>query len=187
MCVPVPPLLREKLIEGFYPPTALLFFFHFSLFMYGCAGSLLLHICFLQLLRAGAALQLQCRGCSLQWLLWLWSTGSVAAGAPACGWAQWLWHTGLVARWYVASSQTQQGKERVGQIERLALKHVYYRTCNRQQVGSCCITQGAQLSALWQPRGVGWGGAGREVQEGGDMYILMADSCCCMAETNTTL
>ena len=28
---------------------------------------------------------------------------------------------------------------------------------------------------------------GREVQEGGDVHILMADSCCCMAETNTTL
>ena len=35
--------------------------------------------------------------------------------------------------------------------------------------------------ALWQPRGVGWGG--REVQEGGPM----ADPCWCMAETNTIL
>ena len=35
----------------------------------------------------------------------------------------------------------------------------------------------------------GWDGAGggREVQEGGDMCILMADSHCCMAETNTTM
>ena len=36
-----------------------------------------------------------------------------------------------------------------------------------------------------------WGriewGVGKEVQEGGDMCILTADSCCCMAETNTTL
>ena len=24
----------------------------------------------------------------------------------------------------------------------------------------CCITQGARPSALWQPRGVGWGGRG---------------------------
>ena len=30
-------------------------------------------------------------------------------------------------------------------------------------------------------------GDGREVQEGGDMCISMVDSCCCMAETNTTL
>ena len=35
----------------------------------------------------------------------------------------------------------------------------------------------------------GWGGrrGGREVQEGGDICILMADSHCCMAETDTTL
>jgi len=30
-----------------------------------------------------------------------------------------------------------------------------------------------------------WGGGGREVQEGGDVRIPMADSHCCMAETNT--
>jgi len=28
-------------------------------------------------------------------------------------------------------------------------------------------------------------GVGEGVQEGGDMWILMADSCCCMAEANT--
>ena len=35
----------------------------------------------------------------------------------------------------------------------------------------------------------GWGGmgGGREVQKGGDICIPMADSCRCMAETNTTL
>ena len=38
--------------------------------------------------------------------------------------------------------------------------------------------------ALWQPRGVG---VGREVQEGGDIHIPMADSCWWMAETNTIL
>ena len=34
-----------------------------------------------------------------------------------------------------------------------------------------------------------WNGAGggREVQEGGDIYGLMADSCWCMAEMNTIL
>ena len=30
-------------------------------------------------------------------------------------------------------------------------------------------------------------GGGREVQEGGDIGILVADSHCCMAEANTTL
>ena len=34
----------------------------------------------------------------------------------------------------------------------------------------------------------GWDGAeGREVQEGGDIYIDVADSLCCIAETNATL
>ena len=35
----------------------------------------------------------------------------------------------------------------------------------------------------------GWHGEGdgKEVQEGGDISILVADSHCCMAETNTTL
>jgi len=30
---------------------------------------------------------------------------------------------------------------------------------------------------------VGWSGGGREVQEEGNICILLADSCCCMAET----
>ena len=35
----------------------------------------------------------------------------------------------------------------------------------------------------------GWDGVGggREVQEGGDICILKADSCCCMAGANTIL
>ena len=34
-----------------------------------------------------------------------------------------------------------------------------------------------------------WNGEGgkREVQEGGDICVRVADSCCCMAETNTTM
>ena len=34
---------------------------------------------------------------------------------------------------------------------------------------------------------VGWRGVGRENQEGGDIGILVADSCRGTAETNTTL
>ena len=54
-------------------------------------------------------------------------------------------------------------------------------------MGICCMTQGTQTGALWQPRGLGWGGGGREVPEGGHTCIPMADSCWCMAETNTIL
>ena len=30
-------------------------------------------------------------------------------------------------------------------------------------------------------------GKGREVQEEGDICMIMADRCCCMAETNTNI
>ena len=49
----------------------------------------------------------------------------------------------------------------------------------------CHITQGAQSGALVPPRGVGSGR--REVQDGVDTRILMADSCWYMAETSTAL
>ena len=40
------------------------------------------------------------------------------------------------------------------------------------------MVQETQTGALYQPRGVGWGGGdGREVQKGGDICIPMADSC----------
>ena len=41
--------------------------------------------------------------------------------------------------------------------------------------------------APWQPRGWDWVGGDREVQEGGDICIPVADSCCCMAEISTIL
>ena len=79
----------------------------------------------------------------------------------------WWWWTYLQAGIETQTSRTdlwtQQGKERVGQTERAALTYIHYYVENRQQVGSRCITQGAQSGDLWQPRGVGWGGG----QEGG--------------------
>ena len=41
--------------------------------------------------------------------------------------------------------------------------------------------------ALWQPRGLGWGGKREEAQGGGDICVPITDSCTCKAETNTTL
>ena len=54
-------------------------------------------------------------------------------------------------------------------------------------MGICCVPQGAQSSALRQHSGVDGEGDGREVQEGGDIYIPVADSCWHMAETSTML
>ena len=52
-------------------------------------------------------------------------------------------------------------------------------------MGIFCMTPGPQTGVLWQPKKVGWGGGGRVVQEEGDIYILMADACWYIAETNT--
>ena len=48
--------------------------------------------------------------------------------------------------------------------------------------------EGIILSEVSQTEKIDTGGRGkREVQERGDICIHTADSCCCMAETNTTL
>ena len=54
---------------------------------------------------------------------------------------------------------------------------------------TCCIAQGAQLDALWQlcddlEEWMGQGAWRRDVPEGEDICIYMADSCFCTAETN---
>ena len=42
---------------------------------------------------------------------------------------------------------------------------------------NCCRSQGTQTGALYQPRGVGLEGDGREVEKGGEIRIPMANSC----------
>ena len=84
-----------------------------------------------------------------------------------------------------------------GQGEWTAQRELCWHLCctytmsvyNRQLVGSCCMAQGAQLGALWWPRGMGRGRSRgrREVQEGGDICICITGSLCCTAETSTTL
>ena len=54
---------------------------------------------------------------------------------------------------------------------------------NRQLVGICCMTQGAQIGALGQPRGGDGVGGGKKAQEGGGICIPVADSWWCMPET----
>ena len=96
MCVPILPLLREKLIDGFYHPIALFFFFHFYfLFM--------------------AVLGLRCytwafSSCCEQGLLSSCSAGpSHCSGFSGCG-AQALGHKGF--RGCGAQAQLQQGLQR---------------------------------------------------------------------------
>ena len=52
---------------------------------------------------------------------------------------------------------------------------------------TCYKAQGAQLSALDDLEGWDGGWSGKEVQEGGDICLHMADSLVCTAETNITL
>ena len=40
-------------------------------------------------------------------------------------------------------------------------------------MGICCMTQETQTGALYQPRGVGWGGRWEEGSKGGDICIPM--------------
>ena len=56
---------------------------------------------------------------------------------------------------------------------------IYFFLMLGNLVGTCCVSQGAQLCALWGPRGtpVGWGGE-RETQEGWGICILKADTLC---------
>ena len=53
-------------------------------------------------------------------------------------------------------------------------------------MGICYMMQGAQPSALWQPRGDGVGDK-KKAQERVDICKTVADSCWCMAETSTIL
>ena len=54
-------------------------------------------------------------------------------------------------------------------------------------MGSRNVTQGTQTGSLWQYRRVGGEGDGREVQQGGDKGVPMADSYLCMTENHKIL
>ena len=49
-------------------------------------------------------------------------------------------------------------------------------------MGICCMSQGTQTGALYQPGGVEWGGS-----KGGDIWIPMAESCWGLTENNKIL
>ena len=49
-------------------------------------------------------------------------------------------------------------------------------------MGICCVTQQLKAGALYQPRGVGWGGRWEGSSRGKDICMPMADSCWYLAE-----
>ena len=76
-------------------------------------------------------------------------------------------------------------KEGKGWIERIVWKHRHYLMWNRWPVWSCCITQGAQPRALWQPRGLRrYGGS---LKKEGTYVYLWVIHVGCVAETSTVL
>ena len=79
---------------------------------------------------------------------------------------------------------TQEGKERVRGIETVALTHTL--PCAEQTaIGKLLYRIGSPVwHSVMTERG-GMGEAGRQAQDGRDMYILMTDSHRCMTETNT--
>ena len=60
-------------------------------------------------------------------------------------------------------------KARMGCSERTALKQVYHQGWNRSPAQVGCMRQVLGPGALGRPRGIGWRGGGRGVQNGEDM------------------
>ena len=67
------------------------------------------------------------------------------------------------------------------------LSPIYTLLCVKQVAGNCCIAQGAQLDALWWPRWVIQSWWWREVWEGENICIHIADSLQCREETNISI
>ena len=68
-----------------------------------------------------------------------------------------------------------KGEEKVRCMERVTWK-LTVPYVKQIATGICCMAQETQTGALYQPRGVGWGGRWREVQKVGDVCTSMADS-----------
>ena len=71
--------------------------------------------------------------------------------------------------------QTCGHEERGGEVEMCGKSNMetYITTCKiDSQWGTCCMAQETQTGALYQPRGMGWGGRWKGVSKGrGYMYI----------------
>ena len=64
-----------------------------------------------------------------------------------------------------------RGEERVRCMERV-IWTLILQCVNRQPTGICCMAKETQTGALYQPRGVGWGGRWEGGSKGrGYMYI----------------
>ena len=66
-------------------------------------------------------------------------------------------------------------------------RHIYTTMCNVDSEWEAILYhKSSAWCSVMTLRG-GMGAYGREIQEGGDICILTADSCCFTAKTNSTL
>ena len=79
----------------------------------------------------------------------------------------------------IANRLADTAEERERLLERVTLKHTHthYHMDNRQPVGICHVTVSSSLVLCDNLEGWDGVGGGREVQEGGDICIPVADSC----------
>ena len=82
---------------------------------------------------------------------------------------------------------TQWEKERVGWLERIALKHIDYHMQSWSPVGVWCMVQGTPSWCSVMTWRVGVAREVGGVPQGGGTCMPMANSCWCMAKTITIL
>ena len=78
-----------------------------------------------------------------------------------------------------------RGEERVRFMERVTETDI--TTCKIHSQWAFAVWLRKQTGALYQPRGVGWGGRWEGGSKGGYMCIPMADSCLGLTENSKIL
>ena len=91
----------------------------------------------------------------------------------------------LVFKWVSTSFYCLLPKNSNGHIPRSKLGPTSYSILYSTHISKAAVTKYHDLGGLKQQKsGVRWGWGGLR---GREIYVYIADSCCCTAETNTTL
>ena len=159
--------------------------FHFSLSCIGEGNGNPLQCSCLENPRDGGAWWAAVSGVaqSRTWLKWL-SSSSIW---NLEGWYWWTYLQGSHGDTERTDLWAQWGKERAGRMREQDW-NIDIATWKTESLWEFVMWP-RELNRLSCDNLEGWDGVdgGREVPEGGDMYTPMADSCCCLAETNTIL
>ena len=90
---------------------------------------------------------------------------------------------GIETRTWRTDVQTQLRVEEGGTDHESSTETYTLPNVKQKAGGKMLHNPGSSAQCSVTPRGVECMGSGRDVQEGGDVCMLIADSCCCMAET----